>query len=74
MNILVTGGSGRLGRALAAVGGATVRALSRSDLDVTDRGSVVVTLERLRPSAVINAAVVSGIDRLEVDPKADLTP
>lgn len=66
--ILVTGGRGRLARALARDGGDRIVALPRSELDIVSCASVAAAFERLRPSAVINAAAVSSVEIAEVDP------
>jgi dTDP-4-dehydrorhamnose reductase len=64
-SVLVTGGTGRLGRALSAVDAGNVCALGRAELDITDADAVASALARLRPSAVINAAAASGVDAAE---------
>ena len=62
MTLLVTGGAGRLARALAARGGDGVTALPRAALDIGDAATVARVLAELKPSAVINAAAVSSVD------------
>lgn len=42
--------------------------LTRQELDICDERAVAVALARLRPSAVVNAAVVNGVDAIERDP------
>ncbi|MCB9679920.1 MAG: dTDP-4-dehydrorhamnose reductase [Alphaproteobacteria bacterium] len=61
--ILVTGGAGQLGRALAAHPG--VLALDRQALDVRDARAVTATIARLRPAAVVNAAAWTAVDAAE---------
>lgn len=56
IKVLVTGGNGRLGRALSRIGGANVQGLSSSELDITDSSAFRDALEQFRPDAVINAA------------------
>ncbi len=71
MRVLVTGGGGQLGRALARVGargGHDVRALPRAALDVTDAAAVAAALDVHRPAVVINAAADTGVDRAEARP------
>lgn len=68
IRILVTGGNGRLGRALSLVGGPTVEGLSSLKLDITDIAVFRSVLERLRPDAVINAAAL-GIEASDLDPE-----
>lgn len=65
IKVLVSGGNGRLARALSAVGGPCVQALSRAELDVTDILALKTVLTRLRPDAVINAAAISNVDASE---------
>ena len=65
IQVLVSGGHGRLARALSAVGGHRVYAPSRAELDITDNAAFNAVLARLRPDAVINAAAVSNVDASE---------
>lgn len=58
--MLVTGGAGRLARALAARGGVT--ALPRAELDIGDAEAAARALAALRPRAVANTAAVSSVD------------
>jgi dTDP-4-dehydrorhamnose reductase len=67
--ILVTGGAGRLARALARVGGDQMRLLTRRDLDICDPEAIDRTFQRLGPAAVINTAAVSSIEAAEQDPE-----
>jgi dTDP-4-dehydrorhamnose reductase len=67
--ILVTGGRGRLGRALSAVGGAPhVRAVGREEVDITNVDEIEKILLLGRPAAVINAAGTSSVEAAEADP------
>lgn len=82
MRILVTGANGMLGvdlcSTLAAAGHDVVRtdvaqggATREADwlpLDVTDSRSVLETVERSRPDAVIHAAAYTNVDGCETDP------
>ncbi|MGD9967835.1 MAG: dTDP-4-dehydrorhamnose reductase [Hyphomonadaceae bacterium] len=66
--VLVTGGAGRLGRALTLASGAAhvaLTALPRQQLDVTDDASITAALERFRPDVVINAAAKTHVDECE---------
>lgn len=67
IKVLVTGGNGRLGRALALAGGANVQGLSSSELDITDAAAFRCAVERLRPDAVINAA--TGVEASDAEPE-----
>jgi dTDP-4-dehydrorhamnose reductase len=68
MRLLVTGGAGMLGRAVAAVAtrlGHDVIALSRADLDITDAAHVRRVIAAAEPRAVINCAAWTDVDRAE---------
>ncbi len=68
--IAVLGASGQLGRALLRqLGGAGV-ALARPEADLANMPAVLAALERLAPSAVINAAAYTQVDRAESDKEA----
>ena len=70
MRILITGGRGQLGRALAAAfqpGEAT--ALAHDELDVTDRAAVAEAMRDLRPEAVIHTAAWTDTAACELDPE-----
>lgn len=71
MKLMVTGGQGQLGRALAARGAAlghAVVALDRAALDVRDPVQIAGALASHAPAAVINAAAYTAVDRAEQDP------
>jgi dTDP-4-dehydrorhamnose reductase len=69
MNLLVTGASGQLGRALAeAEEGVNLVALDRTGLDVTDAEAVRRAVEAHAPDAVVNAAAYTAVDRAEAEP------
>lgn len=61
-SILVTGGSGRLGQALARQG---CTALSRARMDITQPEQLAAALDDFRPAAVINAAAYTAVDAAE---------
>jgi dTDP-4-dehydrorhamnose reductase len=68
MRLLVTGGAGMLGQAVAAVAtrlGHDVIALSRTDLDITDADHVRRVIAAAEPRAVINCAAWTDVDRAE---------
>ena len=67
MKVIVAGGQGQLGRALARRG---ALALGRSELDVTDAAAVRARLARERPEVVINAAAYTAVDRAETEADA----
>jgi dTDP-4-dehydrorhamnose reductase len=69
--LLITGGSGTLGRAFARVcrtRGLAHHLLTRQELDVADPASVAAALERFRPWAVVNAAGYVRVDLAEQEP------
>jgi dTDP-4-dehydrorhamnose reductase len=68
--ILITGASGTLGRAIGQAcraRGLAHRLLTRRQLDVADRTSVVAALKRYQPWAVVNAAGYVRVDEAETD-------
>lgn len=69
--VLITGGHGQLGRALAQVyaGTEAVAAPSRAELDVTDWGSVRTLVEAFAPDLIIHAAAATNVDACEKDPE-----
>jgi dTDP-4-dehydrorhamnose reductase len=68
MKVLVTGGGGRLGRALARYGAShQIVAFDRAELDITDGDAVSRALELHWPQVVINAAAYTAVDRAETD-------
>jgi dTDP-4-dehydrorhamnose reductase len=70
--ILVTGGRGRLGSALFAflsARGEDVTAISRSQLDLSDRSRVMDFMSKLRPSLVLHPAAMTSVDDCERYPE-----
>jgi dTDP-4-dehydrorhamnose reductase len=68
MRLLVTGGAGMLGQAVAAAAtrlGHDVVALSRAELDVTDAGHVRRVVAAAEPRAVVNCAAWTDVDGAE---------
>ncbi|MBK4738829.1 family 1 glycosylhydrolase [Noviherbaspirillum pedocola] len=66
--ILITGATGTLGRALSRI--ATLRGLdhvlvSRRDMDITDPASVEAAIDKHKPWAIINAAGYVRVDQAE---------
>ncbi len=73
MRILITGGTGQLGRALlAALSEDDVVALGHAELDVTDHDAVVRALEATRPRLVIHAAAWTDTAGCEREPRRAL--
>lgn len=67
MRLLVTGGRGQLGRAIASRGGDGVRAVGVDELDVRDAAQVSRVIAAFEPKAVINCAAYTKVDRAEVE-------
>jgi dTDP-4-dehydrorhamnose reductase len=68
MRLLVTGGAGMLGQAVAAAAtrlGHDVVALARADLDVTDTDHVRRVVAAAEPRAVVNCAAWTDVDGAE---------
>lgn len=65
--ILVTGGEGRLGRALGRLG---MRTLGRSGLNILDADSIAKALTAHAPLMVINTAAYTAVDRAETEERA----
>lgn len=62
--ILVTGGAGRLGRALGRLG---CTAPGRDALDITNRASIAQAVRQSHPVLVINAAAYTNVDGAEAE-------
>ena len=68
MRILVAGGQGQVGSALAQQGreqGLDLVALGRSDLDITNAASIAAAFEKYQPELLINSAAYTAVDRAE---------
>jgi dTDP-4-dehydrorhamnose reductase len=68
MRILVAGGQGQVGSALAQLGkeqGLDLVALGRSELDITDAASIAAAFEKYQPELLINAAAYTAVDKAE---------
>ncbi len=67
MTILVIGKEGQLARCLGAAGRKDLVCVGRPDVDLTDTGSMAQALDAAKPSAVINAAAYTFVDKAESD-------
>lgn len=73
MTLLVTGSRGQLGGALlaaAAARGVPAEGHDLDTLDITDPVAVERAVLRLRPSAIVNCAAMTDVDRCESEPDA----
>ncbi len=71
--ILVAGRSGQLARCLvesAAQRGIPLVAIGRPELDVEDARSIEHAARAVEPSAMVNAAAYTAVDRAESEPGA----
>lgn len=70
MRILLSGGTGQLGRALAAtlpaIGDITVP--TRTELDLQNGAAMRGALDSVRPDLIINAAAYTAVDKAESEP------
>ncbi|PHR82689.1 MAG: hypothetical protein COA64_01270 [Henriciella sp.] len=62
--ILVTGGTGRWGRALGRLG---CHAVGRDRLDITDASNITAMIEQTAPTLVINTAAYTDVDGAEAE-------
>jgi dTDP-4-dehydrorhamnose reductase len=71
MRVLITGGSGQVGRALTRLSPpwADVVTLGSAGCEVTDPRSVAAAFARYRPELVIHAAAMTDVDGCERDPE-----
>lgn len=67
MTIAVTGAQGQLGMELCRQIGAEAVGLDLPEFDLTDRTRVLDMLQAIRPTAVINTAAYTRVDRAEED-------
>lgn len=69
--ILLTGGSGQVGRALRQVlpASSVLMAPDRHALDMSDPDSVRNATREFRPTLIINAAAYTAVDRAEAEPE-----
>jgi dTDP-4-dehydrorhamnose reductase len=75
MRFLVTGSNGQLGRALARVvsrQGHEFIGVDLPEVDITDAGAVERLTQSVRPTAIINCAAFTAVDRAETEEPAAL--
>jgi dTDP-4-dehydrorhamnose reductase len=71
--VLITGGQGRLARALTAAvwpQGWRPIAVSRAELDITNAEAVMAWVKARRPALIVNAAAFTGVDLAENEGEA----
>ena len=72
MRILVAGGQGQVGSALAQQGleqSLDLIALSRQNLDITSAESIAAVFNEYEPDLLINAAAYTAVDKAESEPE-----
>lgn len=73
MKIFITGASGQLGRELLntcpiASKNSTIKALTSSQLDITQRQMTLFEIDGFKPDLIINCAAYTAVDRAENEP------
>lgn len=68
MTLLVLGKQGQLAQCLAAARRKDLVCMGRPDVDLTDTASMARALDAVKPSAVINAAAYTFVDKAESEP------
>jgi len=72
MRILVAGGHGQVGSALAKQGieqAFDLVALGRADLDICSEESIAAAFDKYQPDLLINAAAYTAVDKAESEPE-----
>jgi dTDP-4-dehydrorhamnose reductase len=69
MRVAIIGAGGQLGAELVRFFGQDAVPFTHQDLELTDRTSVVRSLQQATPDAVINAAAYNFVDRAEDEPQ-----
>jgi len=72
VKVLIVGGNGQLGRALAATAPADAEIVShdRNALDITDASAVAWVVDQVQPRLVLNAAAYTAVDKAESEEDA----
>ncbi|WP_299282385.1 dTDP-4-dehydrorhamnose reductase [Thermoflexus sp.] len=72
MRVLLTGGTGMLGRAIREVWGSQpgieLLAPPRVELDLADPPQIFEAVSRIRPEVILHAAAIADVDRCEANP------
>jgi dTDP-4-dehydrorhamnose reductase len=69
VRFLITGGGGQLAADLQSLLGASARAFTHAELDITDRGAVNRAIATVRPDVVLNCAAFHNVDVCESEPE-----
>ena len=69
MKVLIVGGKGQLGRALAATApaGAEIFSHDIDTLDITDGVAIAAAVADIAPDLILNAAAYTAVDKAESD-------
>jgi dTDP-4-dehydrorhamnose reductase len=67
--VLLVGGSGQIGREIAAALGGVATAPSHAELDLEQHAAVEAAVAAVRPTLVVNAAAYHHVDRCEEHPE-----
>jgi dTDP-4-dehydrorhamnose reductase len=72
VRVLITGAAGQVGRELVrrAPAAATVRALDRAALDISDAAAIRAVVEEFQPTHILNAAAYTAVDKAESEREA----
>lgn len=72
MKVLITGANGQVGQALQLLAptNASLAALGRAALDITDLAEVDRVIKQAQPDLIINAAAYTAVDRAEQEAEA----
>ncbi|MGA7673293.1 MAG: dTDP-4-dehydrorhamnose reductase [Nitrolancea sp.] len=70
MRVMITGGNGQLGRALARTAQDECVTFTHAELDVADFEAVQRAAEETRPNLIIHAGAMTNVDGCERDPNA----
>jgi dTDP-4-dehydrorhamnose reductase len=67
VKVLITGGHGQLGRALAATAPTNMELVSHDSgtFDITDGGAVEAIVRAVKPALILNAAAYTAVDKAE---------
>jgi len=73
LKIVITGGDGLLGRTfqehLSVNGNRTTAVMHKTELDITNKESIRVALEKARPDWLVNCAAFTNVDFAELNPE-----